>query len=130
MKRGDVFTHFFTLSEDVYSDFINAFHDRNPLHISRDFALSKGFKDKVMHGNILGGFLSYFVGECLPVKNVIIISENFVFKNPIYPNQTLLFQAKIKEFYQSVKVFDFTFSFLDPVEKTIFAKGELRICYV
>jgi acyl dehydratase len=38
------------------------------LHIDDDYARSKGFKQKVMHGNILCGFLSRFVGELLPVK--------------------------------------------------------------
>ena len=62
----------FIVSENIYKGFIQLFNDKNPLHVNDVFAIEKGFKEKVMHGNILNGFLSYFIGECLPVKNVVI----------------------------------------------------------
>ena len=65
----------FTVTESIYLGFIENFQDKNPLHTNESFAVSKGFKSKVMHGNILNGFLSYFIGEALPSKDVIIHSQ-------------------------------------------------------
>ena len=56
MKKGDVFRQSFTVSDDVHQKFIELFKDRNPLHVDASFAESKGFKGRVMHGNILNGF--------------------------------------------------------------------------
>lgn len=69
---GDTFTERFIVSRHTYEGFIDLFKDRNPLHTSEPFAIAKGFKGMVMHGNILNGYLSYFIGECLPEKNVVI----------------------------------------------------------
>jgi len=77
MQQGDIYTHAFTVTPGVYDGFIQTFGDRNPLHTDGAFAVSKGFKGPVMHGNILNGFLSFFVGECLPLKNTFEFKFNF-----------------------------------------------------
>lgn len=68
------------LTEEVYQAFQQCSNDRNPLHTNESFALSKGFGGKVMYGNILNAFISNFVGECLPIKDVIIHSQEIQYK--------------------------------------------------
>ena len=83
MLKGDSFSKEFIIDNEIYIGFINLFKDRNPLHTDIAFAKEKGFNATVMHGNILGGFLSYFIGECLPEKNVIIHSQEIKYYNPV-----------------------------------------------
>ena len=90
MKEGDIFLEEFSVAEKVYHGFIETFNDKNPLHTDVSFAQSKGYKGRVMFGNILNGFLSYFVGECLPIKNVIIHSQDIKYKKPFSNNFTYL----------------------------------------
>lgn len=120
------FTKIFVVSPKVYNGFIGVFDDKNPLHTDNDFAISKGFKEKVMHGNILNGFVSYFIGECLPIKNVIIHSQQIQFKNPVYLNDELLFEAFIENIYESVNAIEFKFTFKNS-EPKIVAKGQIQI---
>jgi 3-hydroxybutyryl-CoA dehydratase len=127
MKKGDTFQHEFQLDEFVYTNFIQTFHDKNPLHTNQAFARNKGFQDKVMHGNILGGFLSFFIGECLPTKEVIIHSQEIKYKRPVYLNQNLLFNAEIVGLFESVKSIEFSFVFSDITESVVFAKGKIQI---
>jgi len=122
----DKFERRFTVSETVYSGFIAIFKDTNPLHTNEAFAIDKGFKGRVMHGNILNGFLSYFIGECLPDKNVIIHSQQIQFKNPVYLNDELLFDAKIINVSESVGAIEFKFTFKNADGKVV-AKGEIQI---
>ena len=68
MIKGQEFSHTFQVTESVYRGFIEIFKDKNPLHTDEAFARSKNFQGKVMHGNILNGFLSYFIGECLHIR--------------------------------------------------------------
>ena len=59
--RGD-----YVISADVYQQFLQAFGDISPLHVDEQFARDRGFPGKVMHGTILNGFLSHFIGVRLP----------------------------------------------------------------
>ena len=125
-KTGDHFEQSFTISPNVYEDFIKLFKDKNPLHTDDEFARSHGFKGKVMHGNILNGFLSFFIGECLPVKNVIIHAQDIQFKNPVYLNDTLQFDATVTDISEAVNVIEFKFSFKNG-ESKIVSKGKIQI---
>ena len=125
-KPNDTFTKTFKVSETVYEGFINVFHDKNPLHTDEAFARSKGFRQKVMHGNILNGFLSYFIGECLPLKEVVIHSQEIQYKLPVYINDELLFESTITDVHESVSVVEFSFRFLNS-ESKIVSKGKFQI---
>ena len=116
----------FNVTESVYLGFIENFQDKNPLHTNEDFAVLKGFKSKVMHGNILNGFLSYFIGEALPSKDVIIHSQEIQFKNPVYLNDLLVFKAEVSGVYESVKAIEFKFKFIN-AELKVVAKGKIQI---
>ncbi|WP_284653022.1 MaoC/PaaZ C-terminal domain-containing protein [Flavobacterium terrisoli] len=125
-KVDDTFTEKFTVSNEIYHGFITLFKDQNPLHTDALFATEKGFKAEVMHGNILNGFLSYFIGEGLPTKNVIIHSQEIQYKNPVYLNETLDFKATVIGFYESVNAVEFKFDFKNPETKVV-AKGKIQI---
>lgn len=126
MQKGETYTHKFKVTDKVYSGFIDVFADRNPMHTNEQFAREKGFKRIVMHGNILGGFLSHFIGECLPEKNVMIYSQTIDFKKPVYLNDELVLNASIEEVYDSVKTAEIKFSF-ENSEGVKVAKGKVLI---
>lgn len=111
MQKGEVFEHTFTVTEQVYKGFITLFGDRNPLHTDAAFAASKGFGAVMMHGNILNGFLSYFIGECLPLKNVMIQTQEIKYVKPVFLGDRLRFQATVSDVFDSVSVTEIKFIF-------------------
>jgi 3-hydroxybutyryl-CoA dehydratase len=125
-KVADEFTQTFTVSGEVYNGFIGLFKDTNPLHTDEAFATDHGFEGRVMHGNILNGFISYFIGECLPHKNVIIHSQEIQFKNAVYLNDELQFDAVVADVFESVKAVEFKFTFKNQLQKMV-AKGKVQI---
>jgi 3-hydroxybutyryl-CoA dehydratase len=125
-KEGDQFESGFTVSDEVYTGFVKLFRDENPLHTDNDFAVRKGFQGKVMHGNILNGFLSYFIGECLPTKDVIIHSQEIQFKNAVFLHDELQFKAEVIGVYDSVNAVEFKFDFKNAAGRTA-AKGKIQI---
>ena len=129
MIVGQKFDCVFVVDEKIHSGFMELFSDKNPLHTSRLFARQKGFQSEVMHGNILGGFISYFIGERLPVNNVIIHSQEIKYLSPVYLNDRLIFAAEITEVVDSVKVVRFKFSFLKQDQKMV-AKGSVQISII
>jgi 3-hydroxybutyryl-CoA dehydratase len=126
MKKGDKFEIDFIITNQVYDLFVSTFNDKNPLHISDEFAKQNGFKSKVMHGNILNGFVSYFVGECLPIKNVIIQTQEIKYFKPSYLNDNLKYEAEICDVFDSVNSFEIKFVFKN-VEKQKVASGKINI---
>jgi 3-hydroxybutyryl-CoA dehydratase len=124
--KGGILTHQFLVSESVYQYFQKCSGDKNPLHTDDSFARNKGFKERVMYGNILNAFVSYFIGECLPTKDVIIHSQDIVYKKPVYLNDQLNFEAKIDGIYESVETVEFSFKFINS-DKQVVAKGHVQI---
>ncbi len=122
----DRFEQKFIVSDEIYQGFILLFKDKNPLHTDGAFAMNKGFKSCVMHGNILNGFLSFFIGECLPQKNVIIHSEEISYKNAVYLYDELIFTAHVTGVFESVSAIEFKFNFANSDSKTV-AKGKIQI---
>lgn len=125
LKEGDVFEQKYLLTDAVYNGYIQIFDDKNPLHTDQAFATARGFEAEVMHGGILTGFLSNFVGERLPLKNVIIQQYKIAFTKPVYLNSILFFKATVTGFYESVNCIIFKFEFKN--ELHLVAKGELTI---
>lgn len=126
IKLGDDFNSEFLISEVIYSGFINIFDDKNPMHVDLEFAKNHGYSEIVMHGNILNGFISHFIGEQLPIKNIVILSQDIKFKNPVYLNDLLQFNASVFEIYESVNVINFKYKFINQKD-IIVAKGKIQI---
>ena len=126
MKVGDSFTKNYAVTPKVYEGFIHTFEDNNPLHTDVVFAKEHGMPQVVMHGNILNGFLSHFIGEALPQKNVIIHSQSINFYLPVFLHDTVVLQAEIAEHYEGVKAFVFKFIFRNQDGKRV-AKGTIQI---
>lgn len=126
MNKGDLFTCPFTVNSEIYNGFISLFNDKNPLHTNSDYAVHKGFSGKVMHGNILNGFLSYFIGECLPVKEVLIQTQEIKFLKPVYLNDNLLLHAEVEDVHESVNTIVLKYYF-ENRDKVKVAKGKIQI---
>ena len=125
MQEGLQITHAFKVEEHIYQGFQDIFLDKNILHTNSEYAKEKGFNDKVMYGNILNGFVSYFVGELLPKDNVIIQKQEMSFHKPVYLNDTVEFEAKLAEVYESVQSYIFKYKFKTSIGMV--AKGKVQI---
>jgi len=127
LSIGDEICQDFVINSDQYEKFIDLFQDKNPMHVDDTFARQHGYEQKIMHGNILNGFLSYFIGECLPFKNVVIISQKISFYKPIYLNSTLELKSKLSGIYADQTVFEFKYKFYNKINDEMLAKGSIQI---
>ena len=120
------YQHKFVVTQEVYDAFQKCSSDRNPLHTDQEFARSKGFPECVMYGNILNGFVSYFIGMLLPSPEVIIHSQDIAYKNPVFMGDELDFTAKAEDISDAVNVVVFKFTFRNSKGKVV-AKGHVQI---
>lgn len=127
MNIGDKYSAVFTLDAAVRDKFIGISGDANPLHTSDDFARSKGFKAALMHGNILNCFVSYLIGEMLPSKNVMILSQEIKYINPVYLGAKLALTAEITGSFDSIPGLEVSFLFTDEKTAEKKAKGKVLV---
>ena len=110
-KVGQSWDHEWYISDKVYQQFLMLSNDYNPMHTNSSYAKSNGYKDKIVHGNILSCFISFFIGELLPIKNVVIIGQNIKYENAMYINDIIQLKVVISKFSDSVNFIQFEFQF-------------------
>ena len=128
-EKYSAFKHKFHVDASVKNGFQLCSGDFNPLHNDEAFAKRKGFPECVMYGNVLNCFVSYFIGELLPTKDVIIHSQEIVYRHPVYLGDELDFTAKVEEVYEMVNTIDFSFNFKNGDGKIV-AKGKIQISLI
>ena len=117
----------YQISPTVYGSFLESFGDANPIHMDSEFAKSVGFQDRVMHGAILNGFLSHFVGMRFPGRNSLLLGVEIRFANPSYLNDHLTLTAKVDQIVESRNVIVLHFEFTNNTQKTCAAKGVVHV---
>lgn len=94
----------YQISREVYDHFLAAFQDTSPIHVDREFARGRGYPDLVMHGNILNGFISHFIGVVYPGKDSLLQSVAIQYKSPNFLNDEILLRAKVTQVAEAVRV--------------------------
>jgi 3-hydroxybutyryl-CoA dehydratase len=86
----------FISSGDVLK-FAQVVGDLNPVHLDAAFAERSFFKKRIVHGAFLGGLISKVLGMDFPGQGTIYISQNSVFKRPVYVDTTVTVEVKVTQ---------------------------------
>ncbi len=93
----------YTISAEIYEHFLAAYGDTNPLHTDDQVAQRHGFPGRVMHGMILAGFISHFVGVHFPGSGALLHSVSTQFKSPCHLGDVIRIDATVTQVAESVK---------------------------
>ncbi len=115
----------YVITKEKYQQFIAVSDDTHQLHINSKYAKSKGFKDVVVHGNILNCIISNVIGMKLNLENVMIINQSINFRKPIYIDDVLTVKLKLKEELAFLPGMDIQFKFFRKEE--LVANGTILI---
>jgi 3-hydroxybutyryl-CoA dehydratase len=125
LVAGVEFEQQYVITQDVYQKFLDLFGDASPLHISDEVAVSCGFAAKLMHGAILNGFISNFVGMHFPGKRTLEWGVEITFVKPTYVGDVLKLHATVKQRMEFNQAVTLQFRFLR--EDVIVAKGLISV---
>jgi acyl dehydratase len=117
----------YVITPAVYENFLSAFDDRSPIHVDAAYAQARGFANPVMHGGILNGFVSHFVGMVLPGANSLLLSVELRFLRPSYLGDTLRLQAKIAQKVDAQEVVVLHVAFLNQTRGGTAATGRIHV---
>ncbi len=93
-----------TVTEEMMDRFIEITGDVSPIHVSREYAMRHGFRDRVCHGMLFGSMFSTLAGVYLPGEHCLLHSVETKFSLPVYPGDELTVTGKISEINESFRV--------------------------
>ena len=119
----------YNVTEDVYNAFQKASGDYNPLHTDTAFAKAKGYPQCVMYGNILNCFVSHFVGMILPMKEVMIQTQDIQYHKPVFLNDEIKLCAEVEDYSEAVRIINYRLKFYrnNTDKLQLVAKGHVQI---
>lgn len=127
IEENSEFSNSYTIEEKVYEAMVSTFQDRSPVHIDEDYAKAAGFTGRVMHGAILQGFLSHFVGMQFPGKRSLILSVNLNYHRPSYLGDEVRLTARVRQKVETGQVIVLEVKFLNIATQEILASGRVQV---
>lgn len=96
-REGDQFKWERHISADDVRRFAGIVGDRNPVHLDAEFAAKSFFKKRIVHGAFLAGLISKVLGMDFPGQGTVYISQNSVFKRPVYVDTVVAVEVKVTQ---------------------------------
>lgn len=96
-KIGDGFKHERFISYHDVQRFAEVVGDLNPVHLDEEFAAKTFFKKRIVHGAFLGGLISMVLGMHFPGEGTIYLSQDSVFKRPVYVDTTVTVEVRVTQ---------------------------------
>lgn len=82
--------------EDVFL-FAGITGDRNPIHISKEFAAKTRFGERIAHGILTAGLISAAIGMKLPGPGCLYLSQTLSFLGPVRIGDEITARVEIVE---------------------------------
>lgn len=99
--------------------------DNNPIHMSDEYAKNSRFKARIAHGLFSAGFFSALFGTRLPGSGCVYVSQNLLFKAPVYLQDTVEAVVCVKAV--NVRKRTITFHTYCTVKDKLVIDGEAKI---
>ena len=104
LKKNQKISKIWNVKKADFQNFIRLSGDKNPIHSNFNYAVSKGYKNIIAPGFLLGSKVSGIIGTFLPGKRWLLLEEKLIFKSPIYPGDTLRIEILVKDLNKSLSV--------------------------
>ena len=102
IQLSSSFVHNFIVTDDLIDNFVLLSGDNSEVHISKSYALDKGFNDRIMHGVINLCFVSKVIGTQIPGDSALLLEISAKFRNPVYPGNSLELNSIVSQKYESL----------------------------
>ena len=92
------------MDESLLDSFATISGDYNPLHMDQKYAQKTRFKNRVVHGMLLGSFLSQLFGVHLPGKNALYFSQTLNFRSPCFIGDKISIRGEVTEKHTTTRM--------------------------
>lgn len=117
----------YVITPDVYRLFLDAFQDHSPVHVDEEFAKARGFSGRVMHGSILNGFVSHFIGMYFPGRFSFLLSVDLRYSNPSYLGDAIRLDATVTQKMDSHNIIILDAMLANTTRNLLAARGRIQV---
>lgn len=103
LKIGQYYEEQFIVTEEAGEQFAEISKDFNPIHLDEEYAKNTRYGKKIVHGMLVGGFISGVVGDKFPGHGSVYMGQDFWFKKPIFYNTKIKVRVEIVEINREKK---------------------------
>jgi acyl dehydratase len=116
----------YALTPAVCQHFLDAFQDNSPLHVDEDYARSLGFRGRVMHGSLLNGFISHFVGTWFPGRFSLLLGVDLRFSQPSYLGDVIRLEAVVSQKMNVKRIIVLDATLTNQTQNHLAARGRIQ----
>ncbi len=113
------------ITEQDVRDFARLSGDTNPLHVDSAYASTTQFKKCVVHGMLAASLFSQFVGVHLPGKYCLYLSQNIVFRHPLFAGDMIKVRGRAVQKSESTHIIELELEAV--VNGVVVADGTARV---
>ena len=114
-----------TITDADIKSFAGISGDKNPVHMSDEYAVNSQFKKRIAHGMISSSFFSALFGTKLPGEGCVYVKQDLTFRKPVYIGDTVTATVSVLSVdLEKRRVF---FSTICKVEKKIVISGKAEL---
>ena len=126
LVEGHIVEQEYRIGPEMYETFLSLFPDRSPVHVDEAYARANGFRGLVMHGAILNGFLSHFVGMRLPGRRSLELAVDIRYLKPCYLGDEIRLQGTIAQKMDSRRVLVMDVIYHNRTQDVIVARARVQ----
>lgn len=84
-----------SFTQEEVSLFADLSLDKNPVHLSEEYAKETIFKRRIVHGFLTGSLISAIIGNYLPGNGSIYLYQDMKFLKPVYVGEKIFAKVTI-----------------------------------
>jgi len=108
IKIGDSAEISKLMSPDMAKVFAEISEDFNPVHLDENYASKSRYKKQIIHGLMATSLFSGLFGTKLPGEGCVYMSQNIVFKRPIYIGDSVTARVEVVAIDKKKKILLFS----------------------
>lgn len=95
VSPGDRIEKKVLITAEMVSSFVGLSGDKNPIHVDEEYAKASPFKQKIVPGILVAGFISAVIANDLPGPGTIYLNQNLNFVKPVYIGSYITVEVSI-----------------------------------
>jgi len=94
-SEGDVREQAFVVNRTGLQNFVLASGDDHPVHTDVDFAVSRGYKDVLVHGMCITARCSAFIAREVVGSHGLLVAMSADYRLPVFCDDSLVWRAEV-----------------------------------
>jgi 3-hydroxybutyryl-CoA dehydratase/enoyl-CoA hydratase len=126
LKVGDKASRSKMFTDDDVKRFAEVSTDKNPIHLDAEYAKNTIFKQRIVHGMLVGSLFSGILGCDLPGEGTIYLGQTLSFKAPVPLNEQVTATVEVLSIREDKPIAIFKTTCVDSQGKVVI-EGEATV---